>query len=223
MSNIYRMAQINRQIAGFLLQTKAVILEPAKPFRWASGWLSPIYCDNRITLSFPDIRDRIRDAFVETIREHYGTPAVIAGVATGAIAQGALVADRMNLPFVYVRSSAKEHGRQNVIEGRISAGDSVVVVEDLVSTGGSSLGAVGALRQAGAEVTGMVAIFSYGFRMAEERFRREEVPLVTLSDYDTLIQLAVESGYIREEQVRMLGQWKEDPAGWPGKQPKTTS
>jgi orotate phosphoribosyltransferase len=217
------MVQVNRQIAGFLLQTKAVILEPAKPFRWASGWLSPIYCDNRITLSFPDIRDRIRDAFVEAIREHYGRPAVIAGVATGAIAQGALVADRMNLPFVYVRSSAKAHGRQNVIEGRISAGETVVVVEDLVSTGGSSLAAVGALKQAGAEVTGMVAIFSYGFRMAEERFHREGVRLVTLSDYDTLISLAVETGYIKEEQVDILDQWKEDPAGWSGKQTKTTS
>jgi orotate phosphoribosyltransferase len=210
------MAQVKRKIAGFLLQSKAIILEPAKPFRWASGWLSPIYCDNRITLSFPAIRGQIADAFVDAIEMHFGRPGLIAGVATGAIAQGALVADRMNLPFVYVRSSTKEHGRQNLIEGRISGGETVVVVEDLVSTGGSSLRAVEALRQAGTRVAGMVAVFSYGFGIAEERFGQAGVRLVTLSDYDTLISLALESGYIKEDQVRLLEAWKKDPSGWGG-------
>jgi len=212
------MAQVKRQIAGFLLQSKAIILEPAKPFRWASGWLSPIYCDNRITLSFPGIRDQIRSAFVETILTHFGRPGLIAGVATGAIAQGVLVADQMNLPFVYVRSSPKTHGRQNLIEGRITGGETVVVVEDLVSTGGSSLRAVEALREAGTEVAGMVAIFSYGFQVAEERFRQAGVRLVTLSDYDTLIKLALESGYIKKDQMKLLEAWKKDPSGWDSKQ-----
>jgi len=213
------MTQVRKQIAGFLLQSKAIILEPAKPFRWASGWLSPIYCDNRVTLSFPEIRDRIKEAFVETIRAHFGQAGLIAGVATGAIAQGALVADMMHLPFVYVRSSPKSHGRQNQIEGRMTGNEKVVVVEDLVSTGGSSLSAVEVLRETGAEVLGMVAIFSYGFPVAEENFRKAGVSLFTLSDYPALIDLALESGYIREDQMKLLERWREDPSGWGERQP----
>ena len=208
------MANINRNVAGYLLQSKAIILEPAKPFTWASGWHSPIYCDNRITLSYPEIRDYIKKVFVQTIGENFPEPDVIAGVATGAIAQGALVADAMNLPFVYVRSAAKEHGRQNMVEGRISTGQKVVVVEDLVSTGGSSLKAVEALREAGAEVMGMVAIFSYGFKVADDNFRNAGIRLITLTDYHTLIQQAIESGAIRQEQVNLLQQWRKDPSTW---------
>jgi len=208
------MPVLNRQIAALLLQSKAIILEPATPFTWASGWRSPIYCDNRITLSFPEVRSKIRDAFVEAIRHTFPAPDVIAGVATGAIAQGVLVAEAMGLPFVYVRSSAKEHGRKNMVEGRILPGQQVVVVEDLVSTGGSSLKAVDALREAGAGVTGMVAIFSYGFRVAEDHFREAGIRLVTLTDYHTLIDVALESGDIRMDDVEMLQQWRKDPASW---------
>lgn len=208
------MPQIKYQVAGYLLQSKAIILEPAKPFTWASGWRSPIYCDNRITLSYPEIRDFIRQSFITMIGEHYPGADLIAGVATGAIAQGALVADGMNLPFVYVRSSAKEHGRQNLVEGRLQPGRKAVVVEDLVSTGGSSLKAVEALRSAGAEVLGMVAIFSYGFQEAEDRFRETGVTLSTLTDYHTLIEAALQTGDITQDQVEMLKQWRKAPAAW---------
>jgi orotate phosphoribosyltransferase len=208
------MAEIHREVAGYLLQSKAIILEPTKPFTWASGWQSPIYCDNRVTLSYPEIRDHIRQAFVQTIVARFSTPDVIAGVATGAIAMGALVADRMNLPFVYVRSSAKEHGRKNMVEGRITPGQKVVVVEDLVSTGGSSLKAVETLREAGADVIGMAAIFSYGFRVAIDNFHKAGLELITLTDYHTLIQVALESGHVTQEQVKMLQKWREDPSTW---------
>ncbi|MCK5068306.1 MAG: orotate phosphoribosyltransferase [Bacteroidales bacterium] len=208
------MAEINRKVAGLLLQSKAIILEPAKPFTWASGWQSPIYCDNRVTLSYPEIRNYIREAFTRVINDAFPAPDLVAGVATGAIAQGALVADAMNLPFVYVRPSAKGHGRQNLIEGRLQRGQKVVVVEDLISTGGSSLKAVEALRQAGAEVTGMVAIFSYGFQLAEDNFRDAKVVLHTLTDYHTLIEAALESGDIQPEQVALLQQWRKNPAQW---------
>ena len=208
------MADIKRNVAGYLLQSKAIMLEPAKPFIWASGWHSPIYCDNRVTLSYPEIRTLIREAFVKTINDHFKAPDMIAGVATGAIAQGVLVAEEMGLPFVYVRSSAKGHGRKNMVEGRLSPGQKVVVVEDLVSTGGSSLKAVEALREAGAEVTGMVAIFSYGFQVAVDNFRNAGIQLITLTDYHTLIQQAVDSGDIQQEQVNMLQQWREDPSTW---------
>ncbi|MCK4751035.1 MAG: orotate phosphoribosyltransferase, partial [Bacteroidales bacterium] len=196
--------------------SKAIILEPTKPFTWASGWLSPIYCDNRITLSFPEIRNYIKEAFQKTIVDHFGNPDLIAGVATGAIAQGVLVADKMDLPFVYIRSSAKEHGRKNLVEGRMTPGQKVVVIEDLISTGGSSLKAVDAIREAGGEVTGMVAIFSYGFPVAQEAFNKAGVQLVTLSDYHTLIQMALETNYIKNEQVTLLQQWREDPSAWRG-------
>jgi orotate phosphoribosyltransferase len=208
------MAEIHREVAGYLLQSKAIILEPTKPFTWASGWKSPIYCDNRITLSYPEIRDYIKQAFEQTIGIRFSVPGVIAGVATGAIAMGALVADSMNLPFVYVRSSVKEHGRKNMVEGRITSGQKVVVVEDLVSTGGSSLKAVEALREAGAEVIGMVAIFSYGFQVATDNFHKAGLELITLTDYHTLIQVALESDQITQEQVKMLQLWREDPSNW---------
>jgi orotate phosphoribosyltransferase len=208
------MPEIKHQVARYLLQSKAIILEPAKPFTWASGWRSPIYCDNRITLSYPEIRDYIRESFTRLIGERYPGAELIAGVATGAIAQGALVADRMNLPFVYVRSSAKEHGRKNLVEGRLLPGQKTVVVEDLVSTGGSSLKAVEALRGAGAEVLGMVAIFSYGFREAVDHFRDARVELTTLTDYHTLSEVALRTGDISEDQVEMLKAWRKNPATW---------
>jgi len=211
------MADIDRHVADLLLQSKAIILEPAKPFTWASGWQSPIYCDNRVTLSYPEIRDYIKEAFKTSIQDHFESPDLIAGVATGAIAQGALVADIMTLPFVYVRPSAKDHGRQNLIEGRIQAGQKVVVVEDLISTGGSSLKAVEALREAGAEVLGMVAIFSYGFELAADNFRKAGVSLHTLTNYHILIETALESGAIQQDQVEMLKQWRGDPSSWSGK------
>jgi orotate phosphoribosyltransferase len=212
------MSEIKRKTAGYLLQSKAVILEPAKPFTWASGWLSPIYCDNRITLSIPEIRDYIKEAFVQTIREQFEVPDLIAGVATGAIAQGALVADLMELPFIYVRALAKGHGRKNLVEGHMEPGQKVVVVEDLVSTGGSSLKAVEAIRESGGVVAGMVAIFTYGFPVAEEAFRKAGVALHTLSDYHSLIQMALETGYVQESQVKLLEQWRADPAAWTGPQ-----
>jgi len=211
------MADTDRHVAGLLLQSKAIILEPEKPFTWASGWQSPIYCDNRVTLSYPEIRDFIKEAFRTTIINHFDTPDLIAGVATGAIAQGALVADIMNLPFVYVRPSAKEHGRQNLIEGRLQPGQKVVVVEDLISTGRSSLKAVEALRQAGANVLGMAAIFSYGFEVATNNFREADVELRTLTNYQILVETALATGDIRQDQVEMLEQWREDPATWHGK------
>jgi len=210
------MADIDRHVAGLLLQCKAVILEPTKPFTWASGWQSPIYCDNRITLSYPEIRDFIKEAFKTSIEDKFETPDLIAGVATGAIAQGALVADAMDLPMVYVRPSAKGHGRQNLIEGRLSPGQKVVVVEDLISTGGSSLKAVEALREAGAEVLGMVAIFSYGFELAADNFLKAGVDLYTLTSYHVLIETALDSGAIQQDQVEMLQQWRKDPSQWRG-------
>ncbi len=208
------MTEKRKKTAGYLLQSKAVILKPEKPFTWASGWLSPIYCDNRITLSYPEIRDYIKESFKTTIRSHFPDTEVIAGVATGAIAQGALVADQLNLPFVYVRSSAKEHGRKNRVEGRLVPGQKVVVVEDLVSTGGSSLNAVEALREAGAEVQGMAAIFSYGFPAADENFKKAGIKLVTLTNYHTLIQMAIETGDINPDQEALLQHWRNNPSTW---------
>ena len=210
------MAETDQHVAALLLQSRAIILEPLKPFTWASGWKSPIYCDNRVTLSYPEIRDYIKEAFRKTILKDFESPDLIAGVATGAIAQGALVADSMGLPFVYVRPSAKEHGRQNLIEGRLEAGQRVLVVEDLISTGGSSLKAVEALRETGAEVLGMVAIFSYGFELAAENFRKAEVKLQTLTNYHTLIETALSTAYIQQDQVEILQQWRKDPSQWNG-------
>jgi orotate phosphoribosyltransferase len=202
------------KVAEFLLQIKAVKLQPQKPFTWASGWKSPIYCDNRVTLSYPQIRTYIRQEFTRTILEEFGKPDVIAGVATGGIAQGALVAQELGIPFVYVRSSSKGHGMQNRIEGFLESGQSVVVVEDLISTGMSSLSAVEALREAGAEVKGMVAIFTYGFDLAKSNFKKEKVNLHTLSDYDTLVDQALKSEYIDESSTDSLRKWRENPDKW---------
>jgi orotate phosphoribosyltransferase len=202
------------RLASYLLQSKAIIIDPANPFTWASGWSSPIYCDNRKTLSHPEIRDFIRDAFTELIGTSFGRPDMIAGVATGAIAQAALVADKMGLPMVYVRSSQKSHGLANLIEGDISAGKTAVVVEDLVSTGGSSLKAVNALREAGIQVFGMAAIFTYGFPEAMDNFKKAGVELVTLGHYDDLIEQAIQTGYIEAEFLKTLVDWRRDPAVW---------
>lgn len=203
-----------RLVADYLLQVKAVRLQPDAPFTWASGWKSPIYCDNRITLSYPAIRTFIRQSLMKAIEERYGKPDVIAGVATAAIAQGALVAEAMGVPFVYVRSSAKDHGRQNLIEGELKAGQSVVVIEDLVSTGMSSLKAVQALRDAGGVVKGMIAVFTYGFQAATENFKNDQCPLVTLCDYSTLIERAIETGAVNSSQLDTLKKWREQPESW---------
>lgn len=202
------------KVAEFLLQIKAVKLQPRKPFTWASGWKSPIYCDNRVTLSFPQIRTFIRQEFVNLIQEEFGKPEVIAGVATGGIAQGALVAQELGVPFVYVRSSSKGHGMQNRVEGYLEKGKSVVVVEDLISTGNSGLEAVKALRESGANVKGMVAIFTYGFKVAADNFKKHQLPLRTLTDYESLIDQALKSDYIDESQIESLQKWREAPEKW---------
>jgi orotate phosphoribosyltransferase len=199
------------QVAEYLLQVKAVKLDPEHPFTWASGLKSPIYCDNRKTLSYPEARTYIRDQFVRLIREKYPEAELIAGVATGAIAPGALVAQEMGLPFVYVRSAAKEHGLENLIEGECRAGQRVVVLEDLISTGKSSLQAVKALRDAGCEVLGMVAIFTYSLRHATDNFARARCALDTLSDYGTMIDLAARTGYVHPEEVGRLKSWRLNP------------
>jgi orotate phosphoribosyltransferase len=208
------MKKYDKHIAGLLLQCHAIKLSPQKPFHWASGWKSPIYCDNRKTLAFPEIRNTIKYSFVDSIKEIYLSTEAIAGVATGAIAQGALVADMLGLPFMYVRSEPKGHGLENLIEGDPVAGQKVVVVEDLISTGGSSLKAVEALRRAGCEVLGMAAIFTYGFPRAVEAFAAAKCPLITLSNYDALIELAVESGYITADLLPELQMWRQSPETW---------
>jgi orotate phosphoribosyltransferase len=202
------------KVAGYLLQIKAIKLQPSNPFTWASGWKSPIYCDNRKTLSFPEVRSYIRDSFASLISSLYPGAELIAGVATGAIPHGTLAADRLGLPFIYVRSGAKEHGLGNQIEGYFEKGQKVVVVEDLISTGGSSLGAVKALREAGCEVLGMVAIFTYEFKKASDAFAAENCKLNTLSNYSMLIDTAVKTGYITTSDVETLKQWRTDPATW---------
>ncbi len=204
------------KVAEFLLQIKAVKLSPRKPFTWASGWKSPIYCDNRKTLSYPPIRTYIRQQFVHEINSEFGRPDIIAGVATGGIAHGALVAHDMGLPFIYVRSDAKTHGMQNQVEGDLTVGRSVVLVEDLVSTGGSSLRAAQALREAGCEVKGMVAIFTYGFDTARKAFDEARVGLHTLTNYSILLDQALRSDYITEKDLLPLNEWRKDPANWGG-------
>ena len=208
------MENIGKKIAEKLLQIKAIKLEPTNHFTWASGWFSPIYCDNRKTLSYPEVRNFIRNAFVNTIKEKYSDYDLIAGVATGAIAQGVLVAEVLEKPFVYVRPKAKEHGLGNQIEGTVHPGQKVIVIEDLISTGGSSLSAVNALREAGTEVMGMVAIFSYKFPTAEENFKKANVELHTLSDYNQLLAQATETGYISNEDLKLLQEWRENPSQW---------
>jgi orotate phosphoribosyltransferase len=203
-----------KKTAELLLQINAIKLNPENPFTWASGWKSPIYCDNRIILSYPTIRNFVRQEITTQVERIYGKPDVIAGVATGAIGMGVLVAEAMGLPFIYVRPEPKSHGRQNQIEGYLEAGQSVVVVEDLISTGKSSLNAVNALKEAGADVKGMIAIFTYGFELAAQNFRESNVELHTLSNYDHLIEQASDTQYIKEEQLQTLMQWKDDPQHW---------
>ena len=200
--------------AEYLLQIKAIKLNLQNPFTWASGWKSPIYCDNRKTLSFPEVRSFIRDSFALKVKELYPAAELIAGVATGAIAHGALAADKLGLPFVYVRSGAKEHGLGNQIEGYFEPGQKVVVIEDLISTGGSSLNAVKALRDAGCEVLGMVAIFTYEFKKASDAFEAENCTLDTLSNYSVLVDTAVKTGYIGQTEVETLKKWRVDPSVW---------
>lgn len=203
-----------QKVAEFLLQIKAIQLSVHQPFQWASGWLSPIYCDNRKTLSHPKIRTYIRQKFTELIREKFGQIDVIAGVATGGIAQAALIAQELELPLIYVRSSSKGHGLQNLIEGDVEAGQRVVVIEDLISTGMSSLNAVEALRNKGCHVMGMAAIFSYGFDLAKDNFKQHKCELYTLSDYPSLIKLASEKNYINEKDLASLNSWRKDPSNW---------
>jgi orotate phosphoribosyltransferase len=200
--------------AELLLQINAIKLNPGNPFTWASGWKSPIYCDNRITLSFPPIRNYLKDEFAKNIEKQFGKPDVIAGVATGAIGIGLLVAEALALPFVYVRPEPKKHGRLNQIEGFLQKGQNVVVIEDLISTGNSSLMAVEALKAAGANVKGMGAIFSYGFDIASENFKKADVDLFTLSDYENLLTLAVAKKYITEKEENTLQEWRLSPSTW---------
>jgi orotate phosphoribosyltransferase len=202
------------KIAEYLLQIKAVKLQPTKPFTWASGWKSPIYCDNRLTLSYPVIRTYIRQEFCKAILDNYGKPDVIAGVATGGIAQGALVAQDLGLPFAYVRSDAKKHGLTNQIEGHVEKGQSVVVIEDLISSGGSSLKAVTALREAGCQVKGLVSIFTYGFKAAETNFKKAKCSSYSLCNYHALIEQALKENYINEEDIASLRKWREEPDNW---------
>lgn len=208
--------EISRQIAQYLLQIKAVVLKPEEPFTWASGWKSPIYCDNRLVLSHPEIRDYVADAFMTHIKENYPDTKSISGVATGGIAQAALVAQRLNLPMTYVRSGKKNHGRQNQVEGVVNNGDKTVVIEDLVSTGGSSLTAVEALKERGADVQGLVAIFTYGFQKSVDAFSAANMPLMALTNYSTLIEQAVSMGYVSNEQIVTLEKWRSAPSEWEG-------
>ncbi|RYU93470.1 orotate phosphoribosyltransferase [Emticicia agri] len=204
----------SHKIASYLLSTKAVKLSPEQPFKWSSGWNSPIYCDNRVTLSYPEARTFIKKSLAKAIKKHFPDAELIAGVATAGIPQGTLVAEALGLPFAYVRPKPKEHGMGNQIEGRIEKGQKVVVIEDLISTGGSSLKAVDALREAGIEVVGMVAIFTYGFKIADKNFADKNVPLVTLSNYNALIDEAIKQNYISAESLESLKKWRRKPETW---------
>jgi orotate phosphoribosyltransferase len=206
--------QTAKQTAELLLQINAIKLQPKEPFTWASGWKSPIYCDNRVILSFPPIRNYVRSTLAKHIEQTFGKPDVIAGVATGAIGIGILVAEELGLPFIYVRPEAKGHGRKNQIEGFIEAGQSVVVVEDLISTGKSSLNAVKALKEAEVNVKGMVAIFTYGFEIASTNFKKENVNLYTLSNYESLLDQALKTKYITSAEKTVLAQWNDNPSKW---------
>jgi orotate phosphoribosyltransferase len=205
---------IAKKTAEALLQINAIKLQPNNPFTWASGWKSPIYCDNRITLSFPGVRTFLRQQLATQIVEAYGKPDVIAGVATGAIAIGALVAEELGIPFVYVRPEAKKHGRKNQIEGFLDTGKNVVVVEDLISTGGSSLKAVEALKEHGVTVKGMIALFTYGFDIASKNFEDANVELYTLSNYENLIEQAADTNYISTNEIKTLQEWRTNPSEW---------
>lgn len=206
--------EIAKKTAELLLQIHAIKLQPQVPFTWASGWKSPIYCDNRIVLSYPLIRNYVREQMGKFIEKEYGKPDVIAGVATGAIGIGMLVAEYMGLPFIYVRPEAKKHGRQNQIEGFIEKGQNVVVIEDLISTGKSSLNAVKALKDAEVNVKGMVAIFTYGFKVAEDNFNKNNVTLHTLSNYSNVLEQALDTNYISETELQTLSNWNTNPSEW---------
>lgn len=208
------MDSIKKTFAAKLLEVRAVKLQPSNPFTWSSGWKSPFYCDNRKTLSYPSLRSFVKIELCHAIQEHFPETTAVAGVATGAIAQGALVADQLGLPFAYVRSKPKDHGLENLIEGNLEPGSKVVVVEDLVSTGGSSLKAVEAIRANGCEVVGMVASYTYGFPQAEEAFKRAGVKLVTLTDYEHVVARAIETGYIKPGDAEVISQWRKDPEHW---------
>ena len=206
--------EVEQKVAESLLQIKAIKLQPKSPFTWASGWKSPIYCDNRITLSHPAIRTYIRQKLAKLIQEEFGSVEMISGVATAGIPQGVLVAQELGLPFTYVRSSAKDHGRQNLIEGEVVEGQRVVVVEDLISTGKSSLQAVHALREAGCNVVGLVSIFTYGFDEAVKNFAEAKCAMLSLCNYDALIKVAVDNSYVLDSDVDFLQSWRKDPANW---------
>lgn len=208
------MSTVEKIFAEKLLKVNAIKLQPEQPFTWASGWKSPFYCDNRKTLAFPALRTFVKLQLSRIVAERYPEADAIAGVATGAIAQGALVADELALPFAYVRSKPKDHGMANLIEGDLQPGMKVVVVEDLISTGGSSLKAVEALRQHGCEVLGMVAAYTYGFPVAEEAFAAAGVTLTTLTNYEAVVETALQTGYIEQSHVPMLAAWRKDPANW---------
>ena len=208
------MEDLRKTFAGKLLGIKAIKLQPNDPFTWASGWKSPFYCDNRKTLSYHDVRSFVKLELVHAILANFPEATAVAGVATGAIAQGVLVAEELAMPYAYVRPKPKDHGMKNQIEGELPKGSKVVVVEDLISTGGSSLKAVAALREAGFEVVGMVASYTYGFPVAEEAFKEANVQLVTLTDYQSVVEKALETGYINKEDVPMLDEWRKDPANW---------
>ncbi len=211
---MFNNTETEQQVAEFLLQIKAIKLQPNNPFTWASGWKSPIYCDNRITLSHPTIRTYIRQQLTQVIQEKFGAVGCIAGVATAGIPQGVLVAQELGLPFIYVRAKAKEHGTGSLIEGDLLTGKRVVVIEDLISTGKSSLQAVTALRDAGYDVAGLAAIFTYGFDVATENFKKANCPFITLSNYTALIKYAEEHQYILADDVEVLKKWRKDPATW---------
>lgn len=202
------------QVASFLLETQAVKLSPEQPFKWSSGWNSPIYCDNRVTLSFPYIRSYIKQQLAELVKTYYPEAEAIAGVATAGIAQGALVADLLEMPFLYVRPEPKKHGMGNQIEGRLLEGQKVVMIEDLISTGGSSLKAAEAVKAAGGEVLGMAAIFTYGFATADENFQKAGLPLYCLSNYNALVEAAASQGYIPESAMDTLAEWRQSPHTW---------
>ena len=208
------MNTLEKLFAEKLLKIKAIKLQPANPFTWASGWKSPFYCDNRKTLSYPTLRNFVKIETARIILEQFGQVDAIAGVATGAIPQGAMVADLLHLPFVYVRSTPKGHGLENLIEGELRPGMKVVVIEDLISTGGSSLKAVEAIRRDGCDVIGMVAAFTYGFDIAEKAFKEAKVPLITLTNYEAVLEISLKTGYIEESDVEILDDWRKDPANW---------
>ena len=205
---------IAESIAFSLLNIGAIKLRPEQPFKWASGWNSPIYCDNRLALSFAGIRSQIKEELVKKIKDEFPQTQAIAGVATAGIPQGALVADSLNLPFIYVRPKPKDHGMENLIEGKIVPGQKVIVIEDLISTGGSSIKAVEELRKAEIDVIGMVAIFTYGFQVAADNFKKANVKLITLSDYETLVDVAIRENYIKEKDLISLQSWRKDPSKW---------